>query len=266
MPIRMSDLAADLAAESADIDALVDPLPEPDWEIPTPAAGWLIRDQISHLAYFDGTTVQSIVDPEGFQVHMREMLVWGFEFPDRVALEHRAVPAAELRAWWRRARQNLVDCAKDRDPGERVPWYGPSMSLASSITARIMETWAHGQDIADALGVSRRPTERLRHIAHLGIGARAFSYQANKLEIPDAPIRVELLAPDGTQWTWGPAEAADLVAGDALDFCLLVTQRRHRDEVALRIVGDAASSWMRIAQAFAGAAGPGRPAPVSDRL
>jgi uncharacterized protein (TIGR03084 family) len=75
-----------------------------------------------------------------------------------------------------------------------------------------------------------------------------------------------LLAPDGTQWTWGPAEAADRVAGDALDFCLLVTQRRHRDEVALRIVGDAASSWMRIAQAFAGAAGPGRPAPVSDRL
>jgi uncharacterized protein (TIGR03084 family) len=137
------------------------------------------------------------------------------------------------------------------------------MSLASSVTARIMETWAHGQDIADALGVIREPSMRLRHIAHIGVGARAYSFGVRELEVPEVPIRVELNAPDGSIWSWGPEDAADRVTGDALDFCLLVIQRRHRDETRLEITGPAADAWMSIAQAFAGAAGPGRPAPVA---
>ena len=114
------------------------------------------------------------------------------------------------------------------------------------------------QDIADALGVTREPTARLRHVAHIGVGARAFSYAARGQAMPDVPVRVELTAPDGAVWTWGPADVADQVAGDALDFCLLVTQRRHRDDLALTIEGETAQQWMAIAQAFAGPPGPGR--------
>ncbi len=132
------------------------------------------------------------------------------------------------------------------------------MSAASSLTARIMETWAHTQDIADALGVTREPTGRLRHVAHIGVGARAFSYAVHGKTPPEAPVRVELTGPDGRLWTWGPQDAADRVTGPALDFCLLVTQRRHRDDLALTIEGPAAAEWMAIAQAFAGAAGTGR--------
>ena len=126
------------------------------------------------------------------------------------------------------------------------------MSAASSLTARLMETWAHTQDIADALGVTREPTARLRHVAHIGVGARAFSYAARGRPCPATPVRVELTAPDGAVWTWGPADAADRVTGPALDFCLLVTQRRHRDDLALAVDGPAARQWMAIAQAFAG--------------
>jgi uncharacterized protein (TIGR03084 family) len=104
---------------------------------------------------------------------------------------------------------------------------------------------------------------RLRHIAHIGVGARAYSFAVRQLDVPQEPIHVELVAPDGTRWTWGPEDAADRITGDALDFCLLVTQRRHRDETRLDITGPAAEAWMSIAQAFAGAAGPGRPAPVA---
>ena len=132
------------------------------------------------------------------------------------------------------------------------------MSAASSLTARIMETWAHTQDIADALGVTRKATPRLRHVAHIGVGARAFSYAVHGKTPPAAPVRVELTGPDGTLWTWGPQDAESRVTGPALDFCLLVTQRRHRDDVALGIDGPAAAEWMTIAQAFAGAAGTGR--------
>ena len=132
------------------------------------------------------------------------------------------------------------------------------MSAASSLTARIMETWAHTQDIADALGVTREPTPRLRHVAHIGVGARAFSYAVHGKPLPAAGVRVELAGPDGTPWTWGPPGAADRVTGPALDFCLLVTQRRHRNDLALAIEGPAADGWMSIAQSFAGAAGTGR--------
>ena len=59
-------------------------------------------------------------------------------------------------------------------------------------------------------------------------------------------------------WTWGPEDAADRVTGPAIDFCLLVTQRRHRDDVRLVADGPAADEWLGIAQAFAGPPGPGR--------
>ena len=162
-------------------------------------------------------------------------------------------------AWFDAARAELLGTFAGLDPRARLPWFGPAMSAASALTARLMETWAHTQDIADALGVSREPTGRLRHVAHIGVGARAFSYAVRGKIQPPVPVRVELIAPDGALWIWGPAEAEDRVTGPALDFCLLVTQRRHRDDLAMAIEGPAATEWMAIAQAFAGPPGPGRP-------
>jgi uncharacterized protein (TIGR03084 family) len=132
------------------------------------------------------------------------------------------------------------------------------MSLASFITARIMETWAHGQDVADALGVVRPPSGRLRHVAFIGARAFANSFVSHGLPVPDAPVRVELVAPDGKTWAFGPADAADVVRGPALDFCLVVTQRRHPADTALSTEGPVAAEWLTIAQAFAGPAGKGR--------
>ena len=109
------------------------------------------------------------------------------------------------------------------------------------VTARLMETCAHGQDIADAVGVSRQPTSRLRHVAHLGIAARGFSLAGRGLPADDTPVRVELTAPDGELWTWGPAGAPDRVTGPALDFCLAVTRRRHLADTRLTVTGPASA-------------------------
>jgi uncharacterized protein (TIGR03084 family) len=143
-------------------------------------------------------------------------------------------------------------------PTARLPWYGPDMAAASSVTAQLMETWAHGQDVADALGAVLEPTDRLRHIAHLGVRTAGFSFALRGLPAPTDPVRVELVAPNGAVWAWGPAGAGDRVSGPALDFCLLVTQRRHRGDVTLDVVGATAERWMSVAQAFAGEPGPGR--------
>ena len=144
----------------------------------------------------------------------------------------RSMPPAELLRGWRDDRQRLIDAARAVDASTRVPWYGPAMGARSFITARLMETWAHGQDVADALGVTRRPTARLRHVAHIGVRARPFSYLINNMTMPDADVAVRLTVPDGDTWEWGDVadtgatgDTRDTVTGPALDFCLVVTQR-----------------------------------------
>lgn len=258
MPVSMPALAEDLAAESAVLHGLVSGLDESNWRRDTPAAGWAIADQVSHLAYFDDVAVQSATDPQAFTEERARIEAAGGIDPDRVAETYRDLSGLALLDWFDRSRARLIESFRTLDPSTRVPWFGPAMSAASSLTARIMETWAHGQDVADALIVRREPTARLRHVAHIGVGARAYSYSVNGREPPQTPIRVALRAPDGSPWVWGPDDAADRVEGHALDFCLAVTQRRHLEDLDLTVVGPVAQEWMNIAQAYAGPAGIGR--------
>src|ERR1035437_7028499 len=254
MGVNMTALADDLAAESAVTRALVAGLDEAAWHLATPAAGWDIADQITHLAYFDEVTVQSAVAPEEFMAERADHEASGGVSPDDIAAGFRDLTAAQLLAWFDTARAQLIDTFSGLDPATRLPWFGPAMSAASALTARLMETWAHAQDIADALGVSREPPSPA--------GPRASSSAVHGNPAPSAPVRVELIPPSGPDvtWTWGPEDAEDRVTGPAPGFCLLVTQRRHRGDVDLKIEGPAAEEWMVIAQAFAGGAGPGRPA------
>jgi uncharacterized protein (TIGR03084 family) len=245
-------LCDELTAEHEDLDRIVDGV---DLDVPTPAPGWTVRDQISHLWFFDQRALLALTDAEAFRADAERLMTGG---TDMAGEQGRALPAAELLARWRDDRRRLVAHARTVDPKARVPWYGPAMGARSFVTARLMETWAHGQDVVDALGAHREPTDRLRHVAHIGVGARAFSYVANRRPPNEAPIRVELTGPSGDTWTWGPDDATDRVSGPALDFCLLVTQRRHRDDVAVVATGSAAEEWLGIAQAFAGPPGEGR--------
>ena len=258
MPADLGALIEDLTAETVALREIVDPLTDADWLLATPAPGWTIADQISHLAYFDEMALKSATDPEGFAALVAELMGSGTLDADVIAAQHRHLSPAQLRDWFGRARGELLSVVAGLDPAARVPWFGPPMSVASSVTARLMETWAHGQDIADAVGVQREPSHRLRHVAHIGVGARAFSYAARGLPVPAENVRVELVAPSGELWTWGPEDAGDRVTGQALDFCLLVTQRRHRADTAVSAQGTAAEQWLTIAQAFAGPPGAGR--------
>jgi uncharacterized protein (TIGR03084 family) len=254
----MADVCQDLMAETAELDQLLEPLDETGWATPTPAPEWAVRDQVTHLAYFDEAALLSMTDPDRFRKQRDEQRETGDGIADRVALEYRGKPGRDVLAWLRRARADLVDTARSVDPSIRVPWYGPDMSAASSITARIMETWAHGQDVFDGLGVERAPTARLRHVAFLGVRAFANSYQTRGRPVPDVPVRVDLVAPGGAMWGFGPEGATDTVRGSALDFCLVVTQRRHLADTGLKVTGAVATEWMSIAQAFAGGPGAGR--------
>jgi uncharacterized protein (TIGR03084 family) len=254
----VQQICADLQAEHEALDVIVGGLDASGWDVPTPAEGWAVRDQISHLAYFDGTAVLAATDPDRFADHLAVALGDLEGAITEPVRRGRAMAPEELLAWWRAGRVELLDALRPLDPGARLPWYGPPMAARSFATARLMETWAHGQDVVDALGASRPPTDRLRHIAHIGVRTRSFSYAVRGMAAPEGDVRVELTPPAGGEpWTWGDS-ATDRVRGPALDFCLLVTQRRHRDDTALEVTGPMAAEWMGIAQAFAGPPGPGR--------
>lgn len=251
----MDAICDDLEAEHADLDALVAAASLADLERPTPADAWAVRDQISHLWFFDQRAAMAVSDAAAFEADKVALFT---ATGDPSVAAGRALDAAELIAEWRAERRAMVSVLRALDPKARIPWYGPAMGARSFATARLMETWAHGQDIADGLGVARVPTDRLRHVAHIGVGARAFSYATNGRDVPEGAIRVELTGPSGDTWTWGPGDAVDVVAGPALDFCLVVTQRRHVDDTALVVDGALATDWIAIAQAFAGPPGAGR--------
>lgn len=253
----MDAICDDLDAEHAALDAVLADLTEEQWESDTPAEGWTIKDQVSHLAYFDETGTAAAIDPEAFRAGAAELMK-NPRGVDHATDLGRSKSGAEVLAWWRESRATMVAAFRTLDPKARLPWYGPDMGARSFATARLMETWAHGQDIIDTLGVERAATDRLRHVAHIGVGARRFAYATNRRELPDVDVYVELRSPSGETWTWGDPDAGDRITGDALDWCLLVTQRRHLDDTSLQITGDAAAEWAGIAQSFAGPPGDGR--------
>ncbi|MEU1277293.1 TIGR03084 family metal-binding protein [Streptomyces sp. NPDC005805] len=257
----MSEPAAvldDLRNESDELDRLVAPLPPGRWALATPAAGWTVAHQIAHLAWTDRAAHLAVTDSAAFADDVAKALAAPDTFVDEGAAEGAALPPAELLARWRLGRERLLQALRQAPPGARFPWYGPPMSAASMATARLMETWAHGQDVADALGVTRTPTARLAQIARIGVRTRDFAYGVHGLTPPAEPFRVELTGPAGESWAYGPEDAAQRVTGPALDFALLVTQRAHRDDLALRAEGPDADRWLGIAQAFAGLPGKGR--------
>ena len=256
MSTVLESVIADLADEAESLRSILAGLDAHAWSTPTPAEGWNVADQVAHLVMFDERCMWGIADPDKF-------------VDDRTAMSGDGVYAAIhdgyasmqptlLLARWTEGNDRLRSAGITADPKARCMWYGPSMSVVSMLTARLMETWAHGWDVCDAVGARMQDTSRLRHVAHIAVGARAFAYAANKRAVPDAVVRVELTAPDGSVWAWGDDTAEQTVRGTALGFCLAATQRRHVDDCGLTAHGDAAAEWLSIIQAFAGPPGKGR--------
>lgn len=254
----------DLAAESAQLDEWVSGLTAAEWAIVTTAEGWTVTHQIAHLHWTDVASLSAIRSPEVFGQMLKEAATDPTGYVDTKSEEMALQPVDELLAVWREGRRELDAALRGVPDGEKIAWFGPPMSPTSMATARIMETWAHGHDVADALGVEVLPTSRVRHVCHIGVRARGFAYLVHGEQDPGVDIRVELTGPEGDLWTWGAEDSPDRVTGSAHDFALLATRRRHLDDVDVSAQGEVASHWLTIVQAFAGLPGTD-PVRLADR-
>ncbi|MDN5852434.1 MAG: TIGR03084 family metal-binding protein [Actinomycetia bacterium] len=283
MTDRLTEVLTDLGVESDQLDSWVCDLPDDGWLKQTPAAGWTVAHQIAHLHWTDEASLRAICGAvksaarneralnatkehgDEFSDVLKQAAADPTGYVDKAADAFAALPPAELLALWRGGRTKLADALRGVPAGERIAWFGPPMSPASMATARLMETWAHGHDVAEALGIDVPVTARARHVCHLGVRTRGFAYAVRGLEQPETEVYVELRGPDGESWTWGSPDAPERVTGSAWDFALLVTRRRHLDDVDVHADGSDAEQWLTIAQAFAGM--PGRdPVRLADRV
>lgn len=252
----LTRVLADLAAEGDRLEALVAGLDDDGWRTPTPAPGWDVATQVAHLTWTDEVALKAATDKAAWDVVVLDAIADPVGYVDRCACILAREP--DLLDRWRAARTDLQKALRAHPRGEKMPWFGPPMSATSMATARLMETWAHSLDVHEGLGERVEDTDRIRHVAHLGVRTRDFAFAVHGLEAPSEEFRIDLVAPSAEVWSWGPEDAAQTLTGSAGDFCRLVTQRVHRSDTDLVATGADVDRWLDIAQAFAGQPGEGR--------
>lgn len=253
----MRQICTDLSDQYQEFDDLVGRLDEKQWRRKTPFFEWTIFDEVAHIAFFDHEALLAIENPVRFKERAKGVM--------EALLSDGSLPAytnpllgpeapAELLAFWRDIRDRLTFRLRNMSPKDRLTWYGPNMSAISFATARLMETWAHSQDVFDTLRIKRVNRAGLRHVAHMGVTTFGWSFILRKLEAPDIKPRIELTGPAGEKWAWGVPHAMERVWGSAEEFCLVVTQRRNVADTGLKWQGEHVAKWLTITQAFAGVA------------
>ncbi len=247
----------DFLDECDALSGLLEPLSDRDFETKTQFKGYTIHDVVAHLQHWNVAAELSLRDGAAFQAfwkQVREGIAGGRTLVELAnewlgGLRNRA-----LLETWRRSYRELAERFGAADPKARVPWAGPDMSVRSSVTARLMETWAHGQEVYDALGAPRVDGDRIQNIAQLGVHTFRWTFQNRRLEPPPDVPHLRLDAPSGAIWEWNPPSSANRIEGGATEFCQVVTQVRSIGDTQLRVVGETARRWMSIAQCFAGPA------------
>ena len=248
--------AQDFLDESEALHALIAPLDNAVFEKPTLFKEWTLNNILRHLHFWNISADLTLTDEPAFDALLAQVM-GGLKAGRLLEFEEKYLDGlsgqALLAAWIEKARA-MTPAYAAADPKSRIKWAGPSMSARSGITARLMETWAHGQAVYDALGVERQDGDRIGNIVRLGVNTFGWTYKNRKMDVPEAMPYVRLIAPSGAVWEYGDKSADERVEGSATEFCQTVTQCRNVGDTQLKVTGEVATEWMGMAQCFAGPA------------
>jgi uncharacterized protein (TIGR03084 family) len=251
----MLQQAYDFRDESDAIHNLLSSLSEDDFGTVTQFKEWTINDVLAHLHHFNYLAVLSLTEEEKFLVELKALFKsWesGKTVRQATDLALNNISGRALFDLWHNYYLEMTEIFAAADPKKRVKWAGPDMSVISSITARLMETWSHGQCLFDILGTARQETDRIRNVAMIGMNTFGWTFINRGEDVPTTQPYVRLTAPSGEIWEWNERDQANMIEGDATGFCQVVTQTRNVGDTNLRVVGEAATRWMGMAQCFAG--------------
>ena len=247
--------AIDFLEESRQLLNLIQDQAEKGFETKTQFNNWTINDVIGHLHIFNFAANLSLNSFDQFQKFfspISKALNEGVSLLEAQNCWLNGLAGqALLDAWWEEV-QIVSKKFENADPKLRLKWVGPDMSARSSITARQMETWAHGQEIFDILGEARVEDDRIKNIVHLGVSTFSWTFKNRNLNAPITFPFVELKSPSGIIWQWNEPSDQALVKGLAVDFASVVTQIRNVFDTSLKTKGNDAARWMEYAQCFAG--------------
>ncbi|MCQ8184659.1 TIGR03084 family metal-binding protein [Parvularcula maris] len=251
----MIPVAHDFLAESYALSSVLN-RPDLDWDRELLFKGWTANQIVRHLHLWNQAALLSLTDEAGFQTMLTEAMPVMMSGGLRAYEDQRygELEGEALRKAWLTGAEETADAFAKADPDRRLPWVGPPMSASSSIGARLMETWAHGQAIYDDLGIERRDEDRIEEIATLGVRTFGWTYAVRGQDKPSTKPYVELTAPSGAVWRFNEERDDERIEGPATAFCQVVTQTRNIADVPLRVTGEVAKDWMSKAQCFAGAA------------
>src|SRR5258705_9563113 len=195
--------ALDFRAEADELHTFLGTLAERDWSRPTTFQRWTPWDVVAHLHLYDQVSLASLAGEEAFAQEKNKLvgrLARGTTNADLARERFGAFGAGDLLAHWIDGARDLAAQLAASDPKRRLPWFGPDMGVRMFTTARLMETWAHGQEVYDLVRRERAHSDRLRHIAEIGVRTFGWTFVNRKLEVPGPPPYVRLLAAPGAVW------------------------------------------------------------------
>jgi uncharacterized protein (TIGR03084 family) len=258
--------ADDLLNETRTVAATLAPYADHQFELPTGFKSWTINQVLCHLHVWNKAAWMSYAQPARFDAYMAQVVDAGKARRSMREVEREHSDGlggqALVKAWVAYAEEMCADF-RTADPAKRVKWAGPDMSVRSSVSARLMETWSHAQSIYDVLGLERVCTDAIRNIVVLGMNTHGWTFRNRRLPVPEPVPCVRLTAPSGEQWAFNEDVTSALITGAAEEFCQVVTQVRNIADTTLHVQGEDAVRWMSIAQCFAGP--PNDPPPAGSR-
>ena len=255
----MESITTDVKLEADELNSLLKSLEKKDWISNTTFKDWTPEEVVAHLYYFDLMAIYSYQNKEKFKDEAKFLATTGglsTSLERAVAVKNRleVQDSEDLRSRWYDSCIEMCSIFSTADPKDRMMWFGPDMGARMFITARFMEMWSHSQEIYDLMGTTRKYSDRIKHVATIGVKTFGWTYVNRGLSVPKDIPYVEIEAPSGAKWDWNTPNEENFVKGKASDFCHVVTQGRNIKETDLEVVGDIANKWMSIAQCFAGGA------------
>ena len=251
----MQAILTALGEQHAELDRLLDPLPDAGWQQPTRCEGWTVADVVLHLSQTDELAIASA---QGRFAEGLDVLAGGLDRQGNVddgaaamVTNERGMPNAAVLERWRSGAATLRELLAASDPHRRVTWVSGQLSIHTLTSTRLAECWIHTGDVAEALDVAQEPTDSLEHIARLAWRTLPYAFARDGRELA-GPVAFELTSPSGAPWHFVPdTDPVTVIEGPGADLCLVAARRVAPEDTSLHGTGPDARAVLELVRTYA---------------